>query len=234
MDGLKVLFPPPPADGGTEEDDNDAAVARRLHGALNARPARRGRVRPREEAAEERGLQAAVEEEEEEEEVKIRLLEMAVKAEPEEVKIRAVQWGGEGGKRRRVKREVVAAETGPSGRFVRGDSRSWGAGGQQVGTTGRETSRFRGVTQMKGGKAKPWLAKIGVTEDGKHRTIHIAHFAREEDAARTYDRVNIAKLGHAKAKTNFPVADYRAEWAELEALGVGAAAARERQRARED
>ena len=148
MDGLKMLYPPPPAVGGTEEDD-DAAVARRLHGALNARPARRGRVRPREEAAEERGLQAGVEEEEEEEEeVKIRLLEMAGKAEPEEVKIRAVQWGGEGGKRRRVKREAVAAEAGPSGRFVRGE-RSRGAGGQQVETTGRGTSRFRGVSKYK-------------------------------------------------------------------------------------
>ena len=78
---------------------------------------------------------------------------------------------------------------------------------------------------MKGGKAKPWLAKIGVTEDGKHRTIHIAHFAREEDAARAFDRVSIAKLGHAKAKTNFPVVKYRAEWAQLEALGVDAAVA---------
>ena len=117
MDGLKVLYPPPPADGGTEEDDDDAAVARRqLHRARNARPARRGRVRPREEAAEERGLQAAVEEE-------------------------------------------------------------------------------------------------------------------EEDAARAFDRVSIAKLGHAKAKTNFPVAEYRAEWAELEALGVDGAAALMREHA---
>ena len=75
-------------------------------------------------------------------------------------------------------------------------------------------------------------AQISVNEDGKWRQIHIGSFVREEDAARAYDRVSIAKLGHAKAKTNFPAAVYRAEWAELEALGVDGAAARERQRAK--
>ena len=35
------------------------------------------------------------------------------------------------------------------------------------------------------------------------------------------------KLGHAKAKTNYPVAEYRAEWGQLEALGKKGAAARE-------
>ena len=77
------------------------------------------------------------------------------------------------------------------------------------------------------------MAQIRVTEDGKQRRIHIGNFAREEDAARAYDRVSIAKLGHAKANTNFPAAEYRAEWAELEALGVVGAAARERQQARD-
>ena len=86
----------------------------------------------------------------------------------------------------------------------------------------------------KGRKTKPWVAQIGVTVDGKQRNIGIGTFAREEDAARAFDRVNIAKLGHAKAKTNFPVVKYRAEWAELEALGTGAAVARKRQRARQD
>ena len=37
-----------------------------------------------------------------------------------------------------------------------------------------------------------------------------------------YDRVNIAKLGHAEANTNFPAAEYRDEW---ELLEVGAAKA---------
>merc|ERR1712097_10605 len=92
-------------------------------------------------------------------------------------------------------------------------------------------SRFRGVTKMKGRKAKPWAAQASVTEDGKPRRINIAYFAREEDAARAFDRVNIAKLGHAKAETNFPVAEYRAEWAELEALGVDRAVAMERENA---
>ena len=95
-----------------------------------------------------------------------------------------------------------------------------------------KVSRFRGVYKVKGGKAKPWVAQIGITEDGKLRKIHIGTFAREEDAARAFDRVSIAKLGHAQAKTNFPVAEYRAEWAELEALGVDGAAARERRRAK--
>merc|ERR1712097_21599 len=81
-------------------------------------------------------------------------------------------------------------------------------------------SRFRGVKKDKKAKAKPWKAEIKVTEDGKIRKVHIAYFAREEDAARAFDRVSIAKLGHAEAKTNFPVAEYRAEWGQLEALGV--------------
>ena len=94
-----------------------------------------------------------------------------------------------------------------------------------------KASRFRGVSKDKRRKAKHWKATITVTEDGKHKKIHIATFAGEEDAACAFDRVSIAKLGHAKAKTNFPVAEYRAEWAELEALGVDGAAACERRRA---
>ena len=59
----------------------DAAAARRLHRKLNARPARRGGHRVREEAAAGgrgggQGVAAVKEEEGEEEEVKIRLLEM--------------------------------------------------------------------------------------------------------------------------------------------------------------
>ena len=94
-----------------------------------------------------------------------------------------------------------------------------------------KASRFRGVTRVKAAKARPWEAQITVTEDGKRRNIRIARFAREEDAARTFDRVNIAKLGHAEAKLNFSVADYRAEWGQLEALGVDGAVAREKQKA---
>ena len=94
-----------------------------------------------------------------------------------------------------------------------------------------QTSRFRGVTMDKKAKAKPWHAQIGVTEDGKHRRIHIGRFAREEDAARACDRASIAKLGHVEAKTNFPVLEYREEWAQLEALSVDGAVARERRRA---
>ena len=95
-------------------------------------------------------------------------------------------------------------------------------------------SRFRGVSKMKGRKTKPWIAKFQVTEDGKRRLITIGYFSWEEDAARAYDRVGIAALGHAEAKTNFPVVKYRAEWVQLEALGVEAAVARERQQARHD
>ena len=42
-----------------------------------------------------------------------------------------------------------------------------------------KASRYRGVYKLKGGTAKPWAAKIGVTEDGKPRLIHIGTFARE-------------------------------------------------------
>ena len=97
-----------------------------------------------------------------------------------------------------------------------------------------KASRFRGVTKEEKSKIKPWKAQISVTEDGKNRQIHIGSFSREEDAARAFDRVSIAKLGHAKAETNFPVVKYRAEWVQLEALGVGAAVAQERRRARQD
>ena len=58
-----MLYPPPPA------PDADAEAARRLHAELNARPARRGRARPQDEAAQ----SAAVKEEAEE--VKIREVE---------------------------------------------------------------------------------------------------------------------------------------------------------------
>ena len=91
-----------------------------MHRALNARPARRGRARPRDEAVQ--GV--AVKEEAEAEEVKVRAVEWwPVKAEPdEEVKVREVEWVGEGGKRRRVKAEREeggTAEAGPSGRGAR-------------------------------------------------------------------------------------------------------------------
>ena len=91
-----------------------------------------------------------------------------------------------------------------------------------------KASGFWGVYKGKKGKAKPSQAKIQVTEDGKSRTIKIARFAREEDAARAFDRVSIAYHGHAKAKTNFPVEQYRAD---LRALGVDTAVARERRHA---
>ena len=228
MDGLKMLYPEPaaPSGGAAEGDDDDGEVALRLHRALHARPARR---RGRAEAAGGAEEDDDGEEEEEEEEVKIRLLEMAVKAELEEdVKVRLVAEGAEdeagssaagGGQRRGVKREREEAAPG-----WRGAS----AGGQQGGRVGKK-SRFRGVSERKGAKTKPWMAQIHVTKDGKPRKIHIGNFAREEDAARAYDRVSIAKPGHAKAKTNFPAAEYRAEWAELEALGVEGAAARKKQ-----
>ena len=48
-------------------------------------------------------------------------------------------------------------------------------------------------------KSKPWKAQLHFTEDGKRRGIHIAIFAREQDAARAFDRVSIAKLRHAEA-----------------------------------
>ena len=94
-----------------------------------------------------------------------------------------------------------------------------------------KASRFRGVTKAHGGKGpKPWMAQIYVTEDGKKKPITITTFAREEDAARAFDCVSIAAKGPAQAEPNFPLEEYRAEWAELEALGVDGAVARERRR----
>ena len=81
-------------------------------------------------------------------------------------------------------------------------------------------------------EAKPWRAQIQFRENDKHRNIYIGSFAREEDAARAFDRASIAKLGHAEAKTNFPVAEYQEEWSELEALGVDGAVDHARRRAR--
>ena len=142
------------------------------------------------------------------EEVEICKLERAVEA--AEGKSAAA-----GGGRKRRREGDGAAEAGPSG---------GGAGGQRLpGNAGRKTSRFRGVRKVKNAKAKPWMAQIKVIEDGKRGSIHIGTFGREEDAARARDRVSIAKLGHAKAETNFPVAEYRAVWAQLEALGVDGA-----------
>merc|ERR1711907_820704 len=145
------MVPPPPSLGA-----GDTEAARRLHRGLNPPPARRGRTRPRDEAAQ----GAAVKEEEAEaEEVKIRAVEWwpVVKAEQgEEGKIRAVEWVGEGGKRRRVKREEGGtAEAGPSGRGA----------GRPAGNSGRRgSSRFRGVGKYKRAKAKPWMAQMYVTE----------------------------------------------------------------------
>ena len=105
-------------------------------------------------------------------------------------------------------------------------------GGAELADVRNVATRCQGGNKREGANCKPCVADIKVAENGKPRKISVASFAREEDAARAWDRVNIAKLGHAKAKTNFPVAEYRAEWAELEARGVDGAVACERQRAR--
>ena len=119
------------------------------------------------------------------------------------------------------------------GGAAEGGSSAEVGGLQQSRICAGKASRFRGVSKQKRGKTpKPWLAQIYATKDSKGKSNYIGTFAREEDAARAYDRVKIAKLGHAKPKTNFPAAEYQAEWAELEALGVDGAVARERRRAR--
>ena len=157
-----MLYPPPPSQGGVEDG---AEAAQRLHRALNARPARRGcREAGARGGAAAKGKKEEQEEAEvkEEEEVKISALEMAVKDEPEEdVKIRELEYGGEGGQRRGVKREReedIVAEAGPSGRGAGGGGR------QQVGHGEGGTSKFRGVSKFKRAKAKPWVAQISVTE----------------------------------------------------------------------
>ena len=183
--------------GGARPPARDAEAAMRRHRERHAFLARRrGAPLPAPAAA----APEVKPEEAEAEEVVICKLERAVEA------AEGHDAAG-GGERPGVKRE--REEAGPSGRVGAGrPKRSRGA------------SRFRGVGKDKRAKAKAWHAQIGITKDGKKRSIHIAHFAREEDAARAFDRVSIAHHGHAEAKTNFPAADCRAEWAELEALGV--------------
>ena len=66
----------------------------------------------------------------------------------------------------------------------------------------------------KPGTCTPHARQTGcVPMRGRGRQVARGHLSRQ----------SIAKPGHTKAKTNFPVAEYRAEWAEwaeLEALGV--------------
>jgi hypothetical protein len=63
------------------------------------------------------------------------------------------------------------------------------------------TSRFVGVSfnKVPSYRHKPWRATI---KDGR-RTIHIGHFATEEEAARAHDRVAIELRGEF-ARLNFP------------------------------
>ena len=49
---------------------------------------------------------------------------------------------------------------------------------------------------------------------------YVGCFSTEEAAARAHDRAAIAACGHGEAVLNFPAAEYRAEWAALEALGL--------------
>ena len=118
-----------------------------------------------------------------------------------------------------------APEATPSGRGARKKE-------PQSAGQGPSRPKYKGVSRDKRRQAKPWGAYIHVTKDGKrNRKIGIAHFAKEEDAARAYDRVSIAKHGHAKAPTNFPITEYRDEWTELETQGVDEVVACERRRA---
>ena len=128
-----MLYPPSSGDA-----EADGAAARRLHRALNAHPACRGRAcpRPRDEAEVVKEVEVKVEE------VVICKLERAVEA--AEGKPAAVAGGGE---RPGVKRE--REEAGPSGRdgAERQPKRIWGA------------SRFRGVYKDKRARTRPWTAK---------------------------------------------------------------------------
>ena len=102
-----------------------------MHRALNARPARRGRARPREAGGGQEEEEAAAGDEAEE--VKVRAVAWPVKEEPEaeeEVKIRKVEWaggegagpGGAGGGKRKVgtreARPLPSAEGGGDGLAV--------------------------------------------------------------------------------------------------------------------
>jgi len=58
-----------------------------------------------------------------------------------------------------------------------------------------KAARFRGGSRFEGRKTEPWKAGIDVTADSEGGHFNVGCFAREEDAARAWDRVNIAKLG---------------------------------------
>ena len=236
-----------------EEHDDDAAVARRLHRALNPRPARRGGPGPRPPARARGPAAAAAAEPGGAEKAKLsdfKLFDYRGKAvaAPEEEdyvydydvkKTRANEWLPSSEGRAWEEAGRILGEAGPSGlgsarRRLAVDSFEPDHHPflvhRLMAGPGRRTSRFRGVSKKIGGKgSKPWQARIHVTENGKRRFIQISTFAREEDAGRAFDRVSIAKLGPAKAKTNFPAAEYSAEWAELEALGLDGAVALERE-----
>ena len=81
------------------------------------------------------------------------------------------------------------------------------------------TSQYRGVSWNK--TKQRWEVTMGACRVGKNK-IFLGYFAYEdeEDAARMYDRGQIAYLGRDEASTNFPVQQYSHELDWLEGLGV--------------
>ena len=81
------------------------------------------------------------------------------------------------------------------------------------------TSQYRGLTWSK--RRLRWEASMGATKVGKDR-VYLGYydFEDKEEAARMYDRGQIAYLGRKEADPNFPVQQYSHEWDWLERLGV--------------
>lgn len=69
------------------------------------------------------------------------------------------------------------------------------------------TSGYRGVRAAR----RKWVARSGMTIDGRFVVAHLGTFERKEDAARAYDRWAVATFGLDAAYINFPGDYIRAE-----------------------
>ena len=92
--------------------------------------------------------------------------------------------------------------------------------GKCVGKEGRGSSPFRGVSRCaEDGKFEVYMRATDTTD----KQLYFGRYGSEEDAARTYDRAQIAyKKRNGALQLNFDLTDYSHELDRLEDLGVTA------------